>query len=1155
MAKNTASLIEVDNCSDDERFADVIFLHGLDGDAVKTWQLNKENKFKSLLKILKKDNKPTEMFWPKWLSSDVPGIGIWSVNYPSASSGWRGKAMSLPDRAANLLQLLSGKSIGSRPIIFITHSLGGLVVKKMLYVADSQDNVSWKPISDSTKGIMFIATPHSGSLTATFINNFSKVYRSTAAIKELEAHHPYLEELSSWFRKFYKKSDIKAHVLTENEGTLGVVVVDSTSGNPFLDGVIPIKVDKDHISISKAESKDDVIYTEVVRFIKDWFSSATGASINKKKLQLIQSENVIEEVISRIKCHFKSSSLSIEELNILLRTSPKQENEYLLNVLARWYERTPQGSELLNTEIRINPGLQLANSERKLDERGIWQLLNEGVRAFVLIGPPGSGKSTQLRLVQFHSVIQRIRNQKGWIPFCISLSDYIPRGSVYPDPHEWIKEQWEKRFPHFYEYENIIESGNLLLLIDGLNEGLSKGSAAIEERCENWRTYIKQYFHEGAGNVVIAACRNSSYVGQLSTQEYPLPIVSLQPLPFELVKDQLESRINTRDLKKKISNSVIELYRNPFLLSLLPKRIQHDGHIPQTRCELFVTHIRVLILREIEAQNPDVKNNELLSQPEIASLVGGQISKNELDLPNGLLFDDTVGELAFNLVTLGTNKVSEAVCFHPLNEVFSSMKNSNVDSAIKLLLAIGVIDTSPEGYRFSHILWQDFFVARYINQRQYLIEQNVPTDCNNELPFLSETIKHLGDIDHIQTAGLFGWEDTMSLCVEMSLDIYSLLKKIASRNIIIASQLLLENKNDVNLLPLISSITSKLESLLRDSSVDLRIRIRAGDLLGSLGDFRLSKLHGGYVLPQLCFINTKECILGHEPSSLDGNSNSRKVLLRPFRLGKWPVTNFEYQQFVNSGGYDNPNYWIDLPGGRQSVVESSINALRNHWSTLRNRARLRKDFLGELVKEDKLSLLQAASISKLASLTDESFENYIEKYVSHLDLNHPAYWNETDFKGQNLPVTGVSWFEAMAYCRWLSEVANLKVRLPTEDEWEYVATNGGVTTYGYGNEFNSNYCNTFESRVGRPTPVGIYNFGDGNIWEVEELTGNIFEWVLDLWAEEVSSSGSNKAEINQRICRGGSFLHTKQRASSCYKGQGVPFVRNKDLGFRVCVDL
>lgn len=125
-------------------YADVIFVHGLMGHRIKTWHPNE---------------KENEECWPYWLAKEslCQNIGIWSFGYEAEAFAWLGNSQALFDQGRNLLNLLETKKLGQKPLIFITHSLGGLVVKEMLYLASRYLTViRKKAIIQNTKGIVFL---------------------------------------------------------------------------------------------------------------------------------------------------------------------------------------------------------------------------------------------------------------------------------------------------------------------------------------------------------------------------------------------------------------------------------------------------------------------------------------------------------------------------------------------------------------------------------------------------------------------------------------------------------------------------------------------------------------------------------------------------------------------------------------------------------------------------------------------------------------------------------------------------------------------------------------------------------------------------------------------------------------------------------------
>ena len=248
-----SELLAVFNTEQADRAADVIFIHGLNGDAQTTWQIA--------------DRQDT--FWPAWLGEDLPNIGVWSLGYEVSSSAWSGTTMPLADRAVNALTLLAVDDIGKRPVVFIVHSMGGLLVKQMLRHARDLNDPAWKAVIDATRGIVFLSTPHSGSDIASWVKHVGTLLRASVSIRELEAHEPRLRELNVWYRNNVATLGIKTQVYYEKNPLRGVLVVNATSADPGISGVTPVPMDADHSTISKPENRKTLLYRAVRRFVED----------------------------------------------------------------------------------------------------------------------------------------------------------------------------------------------------------------------------------------------------------------------------------------------------------------------------------------------------------------------------------------------------------------------------------------------------------------------------------------------------------------------------------------------------------------------------------------------------------------------------------------------------------------------------------------------------------------------------------------------------------------------------------------------------------------------------------------------------------------------------------------------------------------------
>ena len=152
----------------------------------------------------------------------------------------------------------------------------------------------------------------------------------------------------------------------------------------------------------------------------------------------------------------------------------------------------------------------------------------------------------------------------------------------------------------------------------------------------------------------------------------------------------------------------------------------------------------------------------------------------------------------------------------------------------------------------------------------------------------------------------------------------------------------------------------------------------------------------------------------------------------------------------------------------------------------------------------------------------------------------------------NHPRVGVTWFEAEAYCRWLSERLGHAVRLPTEAEWERAARGADGHVYPWGNEFDSGRCNANETGIGQTTAVGAFPNG-ASAEGVLDLAGNVWEWCLTKWRESYEEVADEDPEGNAvRVVRGGSFALNQKLIRSAVRYGDAPDLFNVTCGFRVC---
>jgi tetratricopeptide (TPR) repeat protein len=253
-------------CDDPQRKADVVFIHGLGGDAFGTWRHG--------------DGDDTS--WPHWLAHEFEGVGVWSVDYAASkfkagrflkwfvsglSDKW-GYAMPLPKRAGNVLRTLMLNGIGERPLLQICHSLGGLVTKEMLrQAAAPAADQEYRRVGKNTRAVLFLATPHRGATLASIGDRFKHVFGTTVAIRDLRAFDRHLLELLGWYSG-YAPDRYDTVSYTEERGVGDVVrIVDEFSADPGVGTVV--SVDEDHLSIAKPRDSGHAVVLEARRMLRN----------------------------------------------------------------------------------------------------------------------------------------------------------------------------------------------------------------------------------------------------------------------------------------------------------------------------------------------------------------------------------------------------------------------------------------------------------------------------------------------------------------------------------------------------------------------------------------------------------------------------------------------------------------------------------------------------------------------------------------------------------------------------------------------------------------------------------------------------------------------------------------------------------------------
>jgi formylglycine-generating enzyme required for sulfatase activity len=331
-------------------------------------------------------------------------------------------------------------------------------------------------------------------------------------------------------------------------------------------------------------------------------------------------------------------------------------------------------------------------------------------------------------------------------------------------------------------------------------------------------------------------------------------------------------------------------------------------------------------------------------------------------------------------------------------------------------------------------------------------------------------------------------------------------------------------------------------------------RADAGRLLAKLGDPRQEVLDVDAMC--FCFVPAGSFCMGSErqtdPDAYDDEEPQHSLDLPSFWISQYPVTQAQFAQFVQAGGYGRAEFWEEA-------------AKDQHWE---GGGVIRRIFDGS-------------------------------KFINET-ANQPFDYGEP-FGLSNHPVVGVTWYEALAFTRWLEERWQIKRKIPTgwkvclpsEAEWEkasrgglHILTQPNLRTmdlsfmqkegslqdnphlarrYPWGDIFDPNNANMADTGIGTTSAVGCFASG-ASPYGVQDMSGNVWEWTRSLWGKKwekadyrypyKSTDGRESLEApdsSLRVLRGGAFDFYSGGVRCAFRHWGSPYFRINSLGFRVVV--
>ena len=150
----------------------------------------------------------------------------------------------------------------------------------------------------------------------------------------------------------------------------------------------------------------------------------------------------------------------------------------------------------------------------------------------------------------------------------------------------------------------------------------------------------------------------------------------------------------------------------------------------------------------------------------------------------------------------------------------------------------------------------------------------------------------------------------------------------------------------------------------------------------------------------------------------------------------------------------------------------------------------------------------------------------------------------------------MSWFEAVAFCRWLSQRTGSKIRLPTEWEWQQAATGGDPKhEYPWPGGWDATRCNSRESNLNHTSAVGMYPRGDTQ-HGVLDMAGNVWEWCLNKYKQPETPESLRIDDTDaSRVLRGGAWFYGPMALGSSFRLGGRAGYLYNYIGFRLAQDM
>jgi len=773
-------------------------------------------------------------------------------------------------------------------------------------------------------------------------------------------------------------------------------------------------------------------------------------------------------------------------------------------------------------------------------------------RHCVILGDPGSGKSTFLNHLALCLASHALEPDAGWLghlpAWPVGEGDLLPIPVVLRDFARTLPEKpGRAEVRHLWDFiverlraqnleaaetplRHALDHGQAIVLLDGLDEIPTAAH----------RAFVRDAVLALAGRYArcrfIVTCRTLSYEDRaLKLTDFP---------DFKLARFD-EGKINafiaawfadlarlkvlraedvphlTASLRTAVRRPDLwQLAPNPLLLTVMALVHTHKGRLPDARALLYEDTVDILLWRweqmkaTRDAETPGLR--QLLSDAGLS----------DVDLKRALW------RLAFETHRLGVSRqrgdaaqeaaladIEETALHDALAELHPRRHEcrawvGQVIETIKLRAGL-LVERVAHVFAFPHRTFQEYLAGAHLASLPDFAPR--ATQLAAEGPLWREVILlAVGRLVYLGGDIFKPLALVAELCPETPVNTELGWRQAWTAGDVIQEAGVQRVGSSALGRDLLVRVRNRLAQLLQTGALTPVERAAAGATLGKLGDPRpgvgLVAREGRTRLPDIDWIEIPPgpFPMGNDkPEARHDSETPRftcRLITQPYRISRYPVTVAQYRCFVDAGGYAEPKWW---PQAQAAGYWKDGKVRSREWFTL-----------GE--------------------------EEWREG---------PGDSGEA-FRCANHPVVDVNWFEAVAFCHWLSNQLGLAVTLPTEAEWERAARDTDGRLYPWGNDAQDVglRCNMVESGIGHTSPVGMFPNGLAACGAAD-MAGNVWEWCRTKWREDYKDyerrADDELAGTSARVLRGGAFDDGSDLVRCALRYRIDPYYRSRNFGFRL----